>query len=79
MQMSLMQVTLTDMQGQMNQAVSVALEVLEKEGLLTKPNNEIVSKYAIVLQEKTVLGKIFQHLFKTEKDEIRIHYMKKIV
>lgn len=54
------------------------LKVLEREGLLAKPADEIAAKYAVVVSEPTWFGTLFAKLKKDEKSGLRVYIMKEV-
>lgn len=54
------------------------LKVLEREGHLTKPADEIGSKYVVVVSESTWFGALFSKLKKDEKPGLRVYIMREV-
>lgn len=69
--------SLTELQHQCNNAFAEAVAGLEKEGLLKTDATDILSKYAIVVHRKGVLGYIWDKAFgQNSKGAIRFRLMK---
>lgn len=69
---------LDDLTRNGNQIKEQLLKALEREGLLTKPAEEISAKYAVVVSEPSWFGNLFARLKKDEKAALRVYIMREV-
>ena len=62
--MEIYQLTIQDLQHNVNTSMETVIRGLEQEGLLKKPANEILGKYVVIVYTRGCLGRLWDKILK---------------